>query len=436
MNNERNLLQMMFEHQRWEELIEKADEKKIPQAVLKELCKPSTRAYLYERIVTKNYEVAPAHLAQIPKDKPGEFREVHVNEDVDRLVLTLINDCLFELFPHYVHKNCTSYQKGLSCQKTVQAMAKKIAELSSNNLGYKADLTKYFDSVNRDVIFGIFDRMEDELGIERGSDPAIAILRTYYNTDLLFDLDGNLVTHYGSLKQGCAVASFLSNAVLYDVDEELSNMDGIEYCRYSDDLLILGESADEAKEILEARLAEYGLSLNPKKVEALTKDKWFKFLGFSIKNDMITLSAGRVKKFQKAVVDRTINNPRITEAQAKRNLIKFLYEGEYNWGSSCLSTINCKKDIEQMNLFVMDCLRAVKVREMKGKKGKISISKIGGLGTVDNMESATILRGKGSNVARNRKLTEKVIKNYLTVGCLHNAITINKAVFEACVRGI
>lgn len=433
------LLELMFKHEKWQEMIVKANEKEINLTVVKQLCVPHVRVQLYERIVNYQYEIAPPHIARIPKDVPGEFREVYVNEDVDRIVLTLINDCLCELFPEMIHKQCKSYQKGIGCQEVVQTITKEIARLNKNTqntfIGYKADLSKYFDSVKIEIIDNVFDTFEKKLGFEIGTEPVITILRKYYHNDLVFDLDGNLIKHYGSLKQGCAVAAMLANVVLYDVDDALSKMDII-YYRYSDDIVMIGKESKKAKETLEEMLQTYGLKLNPKKVEELHSNKWFKFLGFNIKGNMITLSKNRVKKFQKEIVSRTLNKPSITYDQARRNIINYLYNGEYCWATSCLGTINVKPDIDEMNKFIADCLRAVKVREIKKRKSKISISKIGGLGVVTDLSDRTILRGTGKNVTSNRNKTDKYLENYLTMGCLSNAMKINKEIYSACVRSM
>ena len=433
------LLELMFKHEKWQEMIVKANEKEINLTVVKQLCVPHVRVQLYERIVNYQYEIAPPHIARIPKDVPGEFREVYVNEDVDRIVLTLINDCLCELFPEMIHKQCKSYQKGIGCQEVVQTITKEIARLNKNTqntfIGYKADLSKYFDSVKIEIIDNVFDTFEKKLGFEIGTEPVITILRKYYHNDLVFDLDGNLIKHYGSLKQGCAVAAMLANVVLYDVDDALSKMDII-YYRYSDDIVMIGKESKKAKETLEEMLQTYGLKLNPKKVEELHSNKWFKFLGFNIKGNMITLSKNRVKKFQKEIVSRTLNKPSITYDQARRNIINYLYNGEYCWATSCLGTINVKPDIDEMNKFIADCLRAVKVRETKKRKSKISISKIGGLGVVTDLSDRTILRGTGKNVTSNRNKTDKYLENYLTMGCLSNAMKINKEIYSACVRSM
>ena len=74
----------------------------------------------------------------------------------------------------------------------------------------------------------------------------------------------------------------------------------------------------------------------------------------------------------------------------------------------------------------MDCIRACDT----GKK------KIGGLGSVTNLPDRTILRGTGKNVKANRQKTDKMITNYLSMGCLANNYKISKIVFDSCVASL
>lgn len=414
------LLEEMFRYDRWVDLIDKSEQKGIEKTVLRKMSSPQMRSYLMDLIVSDQYNVAPPHIARIPKDN-GDFREVYVNEAEDRVVLSLINDSLCELFKDMIHPRSRAYQKGIGCQDTVQMISK---ELKNGATGYKADLSKFFDSVRIEKIDGVFDEFERRLGFSKETEPVLNLIRRYYHNDVVFDADGNLIEHYGSLKQGCAVSSILANVILYDIDKALSEMD-IVYVRYSDDILMLGSDAEKAKAALESMLPEYGLKLNPKKVERITLDRWFSFLGFKMKGDMITLSKNRVKNFQKEIEKRTIKNRNINAEQARRNVIDYLYKGDYNWASSCLGTINVEKDINEMNKFIMDCIRACATNKRK----------IGGLGSVNDMPDATIIRGVGKNVKANRQKTG-YIENYLSVGCLAKDIKISKTVFAAAVRGI
>ena len=414
------LLQKFFEKERWEQALELGVGKGIDKGELRKLTSPEVRLAMYNAIITDNYEIAPPHQAQIPKDN-GDFRIVYVNENVDRVFLSIVNNMFFELFPEFVHKSCKSYQSGIGCGKIVQEVSRQVINTTSNVVGFKADLTKYFDTVPLKYIDEIFDRME----VKFGQSKIIDIVRTYYHTDLCFDINGDLIEHYQSLKQGCAVASFLADAVLYRLDETVSMLPGY-YVRYSDDLMYIGNEWGSAFQVAKSILADMNMTLNPKKVEQVYKDRWVKFLGFNIKGDQITLSKSRVKSFQKEIEARTIKQRNISMTRATNRVNDYLYkgDGQYSWATSVLPIINVEKDIETLNAFVMDALRACATKKKK----------IGGLGSVSDRDDYTILRGTGKNVTANRHKTEKEIHGYLTIGCMRNALLTRRALYETLVR--
>lgn len=416
------ILQMFFEIDRWTKAIEKGVTKDIRKEQLILLTAEPTRLEMADAMLNGKYEIAPPHTAQIPKGD-GEFRTVYVNEPIDRIVLSIANDLLFDLMPEMVHNSCKSYQTGIGCGKVVAEISHKIADTVSNSyLGWKSDLSKYFDSVPIQYIDEAFDKVEAKYS----HSALIDVLRKYYHSDLYFDEDNNLRHQYQSLKQGCAVASWLADALLYDLDEELSQMNGF-YTRYSDDMLFIGEEYEKAMSVLQKRLEEKTMKLNPKKVEYLTMDKWFKFLGFSIKGDMISLSSSRIKTFQKEIEKRTIHKPGISLTKAINSVNQYLYKGngEFSWATSILSVCNVRKDLNELNKFVMDCLRAVKT----GKR------KVGGLGYVKTKSDGCIVRGRGRNVKANRSKTNN-IPGYLTIGCMQNALLTRRAVYNTLVASL
>lgn len=414
------LLQKFFEKERWEQALELGVGKGIDKGELRKLTSPEIRLAMYNAIITDNYEIAPPHQAQIPKDN-GDMRIVYVNENVDRVFLSIVNNMFFELFPEFVHKSCKSYQSGIGCGKVVQEVSRQVISVKGREVGFKADLTKYFDTVPIEYIDSVFDRMEEKCGESKILD----IVRKYYHTDLCFDVDGNLIEHYQSLKQGCAVASFLADAVLYHLDNTVSMLPGY-YVRYSDDLMYIGEEWGSAFRVVKSILENMNMTLNPKKVEQIYKDRWVKFLGFNIKGNQITLSKSRVKSFQKEIEARTIKQRDISLTRATNRVNDYLYKGDgkYSWATSVLPIINVEKDIETLNAFVMDALRACATKKKK----------IGGLGSVNDQDDYTILRGTGKNVTANRNKTEKEINGYLTIGCMQNALLTRRAVYEALVR--
>lgn len=241
---EDKILQMAFQSERWQYAIQKGLDKDINKATLYQLTTPEARALMYQKIRDGKYRIMPPHTALIPKDN-GEFRTVYINEPADRILLSIANDLLFELTPEMVHPCCTSYQKGIGCGRVVQNISRQISFAKGRIGGFKSDLSKYFDTVLLSYIDWAFNQVE----LRHGHSALIDVLRAYYHSDLYFDTDGSLSEKYQSLKQGCSVASWLADVVLYHIDERLSRLRGV-YCRYSDDAIFVGEDWQEAKLIM------------------------------------------------------------------------------------------------------------------------------------------------------------------------------------------
>ena len=436
---EDKLLQMFFEPERWEYAIAKGIVKDVPKNVLYQLCKPEVRVRMYQAIANGTYEIAPPHVALIPKDTPGEFREVCVNEGTDRVALSITNDLLFELVRDKVHPRCMSYLKGIGCGKVVQEASAAITasekgKVKSEKLGWKADLSKYFDSVPVEYIDAAFDMVEER----HGHSAVIDVLRKYYHSDLYIDTDHTVREKYRSLKQGCAVASWMADVILYHIDERISAMN-VYYVRYCDDILCIGPDAEQAMDALREELEKMRMTLNPKKVEWLDADHWFKFLGFSIRGKDISMSNSRIKKFQKEIEKRTIRWKK-SDGRGKTSAInrhtsainrvnRYLYHGDgqgHSWATGILGVVNVRQDIDTLNAFVMDCLRAVHT----GKDN------LGGLGYDKQGKVGCVVRGRGRNVSANRRKTGDDISGYISLGCMQDALRTARSAYDTLVRSL
>lgn len=385
------------------------------------MCSPDTRIELYRKIKDGSYKIAPPHEAQIPKDD-GSMRTVYINEDQDRVILSIINDMLFDYYRELIHPRCKSYQKGLGCGKIVKEASQVLHRTPGTTVGVKIDLSKYFDSVPIRYIDEVFDKVEAKTGKSK----IIDLLRTYYHDDTVLDMEKKPIQKYTSLRQGCAVAAFLADAVLYDVDEAVSGYD-VFYVRYSDDILITGKQWRKAYEKLRELLKAKDLKLNPNKVEQLSPDRWFKFLGFTIKDNLISISKKRVKTFQKEIEQRTFRSKSKNLKQILHQVYGYLYKGQqdYSWATGILPIINVPRDINTLNQFVMDAVRAAVTRK----------ARIGGLGVVTNGDNYTITRGKGRNVRANRdKLPQ--LEDYMTIKCMQNAILTSKEAYKVLVQNL
>ena len=272
------LLELVFcDPDGWQDAINRAADKDINQRDLRELCTPEWRMAICKMIKDGTYNVVPPHQIDIPKDEYDEngnmkYRHVYCNEPKDRVLFIRIYQVLSHECTERVHPSCKSYQHGISCgdsvkefMQTVSAMPtvhSVIGSAYTDVIGWKSDLSKYFDSVPLQYIDEAFDMVERKFG----HSAIIDLLRRYYHSDWYFDTEGNLVQEYKSMKQGCAVAAWLANVILYHIDARLSHMAG-RYMRYSDDILFVGPDSTLAFATLKSELLKMEMTLNRKKVE-------------------------------------------------------------------------------------------------------------------------------------------------------------------------
>lgn len=228
--------------------------------------------------------------------------------NVDRILLSIANGLLFELMPEMVHPRCTSYQKGIGCGRVVQDVSRITYSADGKTIGWKGDFSKYFDSVPIRFIDWAFDKAEEKSGKSALTD----VIRDYYHTDIHSDEGNNLCEKYQSLKQGCSVAAWPADVILYHLDDKLSKLNGY-YVRYSDDTLFVGEDYEKAMDIMKSELEMMQMTLNPKKVEYPDANHWFKFLGYSIKGHNISLSSTRIKTLRVGIFTGSTRNDIIIE---------------------------------------------------------------------------------------------------------------------------
>jgi len=155
----------------------------------------------------------------------------------------------------------------------------------------------------------------------------------------------------------------------------------------------------------------------------LDKSRFFKFLGFMIRGTEISLSKKRLKNFQKEIFSRC--KKANSYKSAVHSVNRYLYNGQYCWAKGVLAYINNVKDIQTLNIYVMDCLRAVQTQRFE----------LGGLGVELMKKDGVVTRGTGKNVTSNRQRTEKVLDGYLSLYAAKKALG-NRDMFDNLVRSL
>lgn len=408
-------MEMFMDMNLWNKAIQKLIDKGVRPEELMPYTTPEFRAKLAEVMLSGEYRVAPPHIAKIPKGN-GEFREVYVNTVVDRLVLSIINEVYNQMYDFMIHPKCVSYQKHIGVKNIIRQITKEIGE--RNIQGYKIDISKYFDSVSKETLMKQLQKIDTNSCIDE-------IVKEYYSEDLIMDEDNKLLHHYKSLAQGCAVSAFLANTILADVDAAMDKMCNV-YYRYSDDIIIIGNREKALKKLTEM-LKEKGLKINPKKVESLSCDEWFTFLGCNIKGNLVSFSEKSIKNIQREVKKRLPKKPSDLKKSIKK-INTYLYtaylknSSAFGWAEYFFSIVNCEKDIVTIDTWIKDILRGY----YRNRK------KVGGLGCVKGKDYV-VARGTGRNVTANLHKTEGVLEanGYVSMHHLYKVYQIDKDVYRA-----
>lgn len=355
-------LALFFDKALLQETVDACVDKGIHLAEVRWFTQPENRIMLAKQMLSGQYHIAPPHIIQIPKPGSNETRKVYCNEPMDRFICAQIGRVYERMFHDRIHPNCVSYQKGIGVGRIVREIAQFLARHPGMK-GAKFAIHHYFDEVSE----ATRDKALKELGTGSCID---RVVWEYLHDDAVIDEHDELHHVYKGIAQGFALSPFLANYILRDVDEAISRLNVL-YYRYSDDILILGEDFEQARDILYAKLAEKGLTINPKKVTAIDADTPFTFLGFKIHGDRITFSEDSVNRLKKNIrsLTKTRKGQPLKDETVLRKVIRqinhALYvaylqnDREFGWAEYMFGTVNVLEDIEVLDRYIKDHLRHV-----------------------------------------------------------------------------
>lgn len=344
------------------------------------------RARLVQAIADGEYTLSPPKT--IYKDKLADrflsykeaayraFKEVRTlyapSQPLDGLVLGVVSLIYNRLYGERIHPCCRSYQRGVGVKTILHNDL--LPRLKSGQRGWKVDLSKYFDSVNRETLDATLKSMDT------GS-PLDALLWKHFHDDRVW-VNGTLEDRYMSIRQGNAMGTLLANLALRDVDDALSAMDVL-YIRYADDILLLGNDADKALGTLRTMLEAKGLKLNEKKTTRIESASPFTFLGCEIAGGMVDMSEESYQKIKKKI--RLICRPhkyipkesREEQMKAIRKINWLLRDGHYadqrqfGFERYFFSVVNNPVRLRRLDQYVREHLKGVYVgRQTQHRKAK------------------------------------------------------------------
>lgn len=296
------------------------------------------RTYIEER----RYEEIEKRLAE--KNFPGEYpikktinkegtkkkRIVYSFGEENQLALKFIANRLYD-FDDFFSGNCYAFRRNYGVGNALL----KILHTPSfqSKYCYKADISNYFNSID-------VERLLEKLTFVEKAD------RRLYEVFYRILMEENVIEN-GVIKKenhgamaGLPIAPFFANVYLSEIDRDFEK-EGIEYFRYSDDILIFADTYEEIQEKqkeLKEKLEKHKLKINPEKESISAPGEVWEFLGFSYDRGGLDLSANTKRKM-KAKIKRKADALRrwqrkkaLSGDKAAIGFIRAMNRKFYGWG--------------------------------------------------------------------------------------------------------
>ena len=265
--------------------------------------------YYYDLIKDNNFPSDFPYKKIINKSGTDKKRIVYSFSNEENIVLKFIAFNLYQ-FDYYFNNNCYAFRRNYGVKDAIRKF--KGNEEYAKKYCFKVDISNYFNSIDIDILLKklVFVREQDE--------ELFRLFEKILREDRVYE-NGNIVSDSHGAMAGMPCSPFFANVYLSDVDKYFEEY-GVEYFRYSDDVLIFAdekEDIEKIRDIFSIKVKENKLELNERKVSLYKPYESFEFLGFSYNNGIIDISDNTKRKL-KAKIKRKANALR--RWQRKKNL--------------------------------------------------------------------------------------------------------------------
>lgn len=265
--------------------------------------------YYYELIKDNNFPYDLPCKKIINKSGTDKKRIVYSFSNEENIVLKFIAFNLYQ-FDYYFNYNCYAFRRHYGVKDAIIKF--KDNEEYAKKYCFKVDITNYFNSIDIDILLKklVFVREQDE--------ELFRLFEKILREDRVYE-NGNIVSDSHGAMAGMPCSPFFANVYLSDVDKYFEEY-GVEYFRYSDDVLIFADGKEDMEKIMNiflTKVKENKLRLNESKVSLSKPYEPFEFLGFSYNKGIIDISDNTKRKI-KSKIKRKANALR--RWQRKKNL--------------------------------------------------------------------------------------------------------------------
>lgn len=362
--NWQSFLEYKKEHQHLSRREEQALQQFIEQKCYLKLCKEWEKGLFPGDFPVKRI---------VNKEGTRKKRIVYSFVGEEGIFFKFIAHCLFR-YDFVFHKNCYAFRQNYGVRDAIR----RIRQDSRIGEKYclKVDISNYFNSIQ-------VDRLLKKLEFVCETDEPLYQLFEHILREERVYQDGRVVREDHGAMAGIPLAPFFANVYLTEIDEFFATR-GIEYFRYSDDILIFADSMRqllEYQEELYRRLAEHGLKVNTDKEHISMPGEGWEFLGFCYRDGEMDLSQNTIRKIKskmKRKADALRRWQRKKGLSGEKAAIGFIHamnrkfyggedEEDFTWSRWFFPNLTTDKGLREIDAYMQQYIRyTVTGRHYKG----------------------------------------------------------------------
>ncbi|PSB58763.1 CRISPR-associated endonuclease Cas1 [Chamaesiphon polymorphus] len=225
---------------------------------------------LRDTVANGTYQPHPYLQVLIPKDKTSH-RALSIPTVRDRIIQQALLNVLTPRIDRQLSDVSFAYRPQVSYISAVEAVAQ------CRDAGYQwvldADIVKYFDNIDRQILFQKVGKYIDNRSI-------LCLLKKWISGGIVTKAD-TIFTELG-IPQGAVISPLLANIYLDDFDRQIQQIGDVRLVRYADDFVVMARSQAEIESAYHQvvrLLGELKLILHDRKTQITTFDRGLRFLG-------------------------------------------------------------------------------------------------------------------------------------------------------------